>query len=275
MRDIASLRNFAKRWEKDGRSGMVQDLEARIDGLVFCDGEGLSMEGTGYGIEQALVPTSTKEDPLDLYHASLLLSRHALVQLLLPALLRSATTSSTPIRIISQTSPFYSTSPSLSLSDLDYASSSFPSSSPWLAEGQSSLAAILLFRELQDRLNDRNLVFVSVCAGFTRAWVYRIMRAAWDHPRFSWLGYALSWLLWPLIWCLTKSGDAASQGLLAAVLASTKAGQVPVAQETMEGEEEKAPLPKPKPEEKADEDKEKHKITLIGGALYREGRIVR
>lgn len=253
---------------------MVQDLEARIDGLIFCDGEGLSMEDTGYGVDQQLVPTSTKDDPLDLYHASLLLSRHSLVQLLLPALLRSATTSSTPIRIISQASPFYSTCPSLKLSNLDYASSPFPSTTPWLAEGQSSLASILLFRELQDRLNDRNLLFVSVCAGFTRAWVYHTMRATWEHPRFSWLGYAFGWLLWPLIWCLTKSGEAASQGLLAAVLASTKAGQVPVAQETTEGEEKASP-PKPEPGEKVDEDKEKHKIVLVGGALYREGRIVR
>lgn len=254
---------------------MVQDLEARIDGLVFCDGEGAGLDGVGYGVEQKMVTSSTKDDPLDLYHASLLLSRHALVQLLLPALLRSASTSSTPIRIISQASPFYATCPTLTLSNLDYTSASYPRTAPWLAEGQSSLTSIVLFRELQDRLHDRNILFLSICCGFTRAWIYQTLRANWEHPQFSWLGYLLSWLLWPLVWCFTKSGDAASQGLLAAVLAGTKAGQVPTAEnEEAEGQKVEE-APKPAPAEKVDEDKEKHKIKLVGGALYREGLLVR
>jgi hypothetical protein len=258
---------------------MVQDLEARIDGVVFCDGGGIGMEGTGYRVPQQLLPNLSDDDPLDLFHSSLLLSRHALIQLLLPTLLRSASTSSTPIRIISQISPFYSTSPTLSLTNLDYTGMPpFPSTSPWLAEGQSSLASIVLLRELQLRVQHKNLLIISVCGGVTRAWVYRTLRANREHPRFSWIGWALSWLIWPVVWYLTKSAEEASQGLLAAVLAGVQGGEAPV----VVGEEGAAEV---KTDGRADEvgdakvnqtcQNGRKKIKLRGGAVYREGVEVR
>ncbi|KAL7338766.1 RNA binding protein [Rhodotorula toruloides] len=84
----ASIKRFVEGWKKDAREGMVKDLEARIDGIVFCD-EGGTMEWR----EKA---------------GRVLTGRHMLVQLLMPVLLRSAATSTSPIRIVNTLdSPFY------------------------------------------------------------------------------------------------------------------------------------------------------------------------
>lgn len=280
--DIASARSFAKRWETEGRSGMVQDLEARIDGIVFCDGAGAGLESTGRGMAQQLVPTGDIDEggPLDLYHASYTLARHALVQFLLPALLRSASTSSTPIRIVHQVSPFYSAVPELNIDDLDYATRAFPKWSPWLAEGQASLASIVLVRESQQRLADKaNIIFLSVCCGFTRHWFYHsVLRSTFDHPSFSWIGYILSWILWPLVWCLMKSANAASQILQAAVLGQTVGRHLPSVDAenvTKEMPEASSGDPSTSHQPMLRSEEAKSKLRLRGGVLYREGLEVR
>lgn len=250
---------------------MVQDLEARIDGIVFCDGEGSGLESTGRGVRQQLVSTDEiDDDPIDVYHSAYVIARHALVQLLLPALLRSASTSSTPIRIIHQVSPFYSTIPQLRLDDLNWSTRPYPSGSPWLAEGQASLASVVLAKESQLRLADKsNVAFISVCSGFTRRYVNDSLL----HSSTTWLGFLLSWLLWPLIWSFCKSSQAASQILLAAVLAPVAGRNVP----NVDGDQDGAATAEQATGEDGStargvkRDEKKRKVALRGGALYREG----
>lgn len=271
MGDIGSIHAFVKRWEKDGRVGMMQDLEARIEGIIFCDGEGAALEGVGMGVGRLEAPAPA-DDPAELFHSSLLLSRHALTQLLLPTLLKSATTS--PVRIISSTSPFYAAR-ALDLTDLDYSSRPFPRWEPWLAEGHASLGSIALLRELQVRVDESRksesggLVVMSVCPGFTRAWFRRMLRAESTHPKFSWWGLLAYIVLFPLIWVFGKSAEEASQGMLGAVLGSVRGWDGPVVLEE-EGQEEKVGL-----EEKINKERERESKRLRGGAVYREGREVR
>ncbi|EGU11104.1 RNA binding protein [Rhodotorula toruloides ATCC 204091] len=88
LASAASIKRFVQGWKKDAREGMVKDLEARIDGIVFCDEAG---------------ETRWQEKA-----RKLLTGRHMLVQLLMPVLLRSAATSTSPIRIVNTLdSPFY------------------------------------------------------------------------------------------------------------------------------------------------------------------------
>ena len=47
LSSIDSIKGFIQKWQKDAKSGMVQDLEARIDGIIFCDGEGAGEEVIG------------------------------------------------------------------------------------------------------------------------------------------------------------------------------------------------------------------------------------
>lgn len=272
--DMGSIRKFVQRWEKDGRSGMVGDLATRLDGIIFCDGEGTGMEGVGYGVPQAFVD-SEEGERLDLYHSSLVLSRHALVQLLLPTLVRSASTSSAPVRVISQVSPFYATASSSFLSSLD--SPIGTAATPWLPEGQASLAAIVLMRELQERVNGKNILVISTCGGFTRAWIHRTLRATSNHPQFSWAGWILSWLLLPFVWCLCKTADEASQVLLAAVLSPPKSDSIP--QVATEGSAASPPNGVDpagvKVRKQSGDVTPPTKLKLRGGSLYREGLEVR
>jgi NAD(P)-dependent dehydrogenase (short-subunit alcohol dehydrogenase family) len=273
MADMGSIRSFVKRWEKDARGGMVQDLEARIEAVVFCDGEGAGLEGQGIGLGRQTVDDA---GTLERYHSSLLLSRHCLVQLLLPTLLRSATHS--PVRIVNQVSPFYAARP-LNLSDLDYSTRKYPTRQPWLAEGQSSLGSIALFRELQARVNESKnsgagLAIVSVCGGFTRSTFRHALRADSRQPHFSWVGFLVYCALFPFIFLFAKSAAEASEGLLAAVLGSVKRADVPV----VLGEAVEEDRPKIDVDgkvRKGQGEKEREPMRVRGGAVYREGREVR
>lgn len=279
MLDLASVRSFVKRWEKDARSGMVNDLEARIEGIIFCDGEGSGLDGNeGMGVGRILAQHPTNDElALERYHTALLLSRHALVQLLLPTILRSA--ANTPVRIINQISPFYAAS-ALDLNDLDYVTRPYPDWEPWLVEGQASLGSIALFRELQLRVDEQRkpgsggLVIVSVCGGFTRAWARRTLRANFDNERFSWIGFAVHLIAFPLIFWLMKSAEEASQGLLGAVLGNVRRRDVPdiVGEEKANEDEEKNRVLKGKARGKREE---KVTVPLRGGAVYREGVEIR
>lgn len=285
VRSVASIRAFVKRWERDGRKGLVGDLKARIEGLVFCDGDGNGLEGVGIGLPHALVPTPDA-DPLDLHHTSLLLARHALIQLLLPTLLHSAAES--PVRIILQLSPFYAASPALNPTALNLdlqAAGSYGPYAPWVAEGQASLASLALLRELQARVDETRaakgaadssagIVCLAVCGGFTRAWFRTTLRADWAHPAFSWIGWLVHLVLLPIIWLLAKSAEQASQDLLLAVLGSGARAEVP----TVIGDEATKEKEKAAEGEKGAmvrKDEGRPKVRLRAGCLYRDGQEVR
>ncbi|KAL8278928.1 hypothetical protein RQP46_008597 [Phenoliferia psychrophenolica] len=290
VRSVASVRAFVKRWDRDARKGMVGDLKQRIEALVFCDGEGSGLEDVGLGLPQRLVP-SPDDAPLDLHHASLLLSRHALIQLLLPTLLQSS--QEAPVRIILALSPFYAASPPLlpTALNLDFQKpGSYPPYAPWVAEGQASLASLALLREFQDRLdttraaatnestNDGSagIVCLAVCGGFTRAWFRKTLRAGWSHPHFSWIGWIVHLVLLPLVWLLAKSAEQASQDLLLAVLGSGMRAELPtvVGEEAVKEKREEAEEKKSEGGGKIRKDEGKPKVRLRAGCLYRDGQEV-
>ncbi|GAA6023404.1 hypothetical protein JCM11491_006460 [Sporobolomyces phaffii] len=305
---IDSIKGFIQKWQKDAKSGMVQDLEARIDGIVFCDGDGAGLEGNGYGLRARTVEQVGTEETVERRHATHLTGRHALVQLLLPTLLRSASTATSPIRIVNQVSPFYSAVVPTTFAplDLDYSSRPFPSRSPWIAEGQVALASVLLWREFQSRLEltsnsvssppskdtqarapataapsappadaistSSPILALSVCPGLTRSYVRQTLRASTTHPQFSPAGLAIYLFLLPLVWLFTKSASEGAQVVLGALMADTVA----------EGERGKKKKKRVKtPEGVLVEDEEEkgkrgeRRMWVRGGALYREGALVR
>ncbi|KAK4698593.1 hypothetical protein P7C70_g7682, partial [Phenoliferia sp. Uapishka_3] len=288
---ISSIRAFVKRWDRDARKGMVGDLKARIEALVFCDGEGSGLEGVGIGLPQQLIPT-LDGTPLDLHHASLLLSRHALIQLLLPNLLSSSQES--PVRIILQLSPFYAASPLLDPANLNLdfqspAPNSYHPYTPWIAEGQASLASLSLLREFQERVDttraaaasnesatdgSAGIVCLAACSGFTRSYFRKILRADWNHESFSWVGFVAWLVILPVLWLFAKNAEEGAQDLLLAVLGSGAKAAVPMVggEEDLNAVEEKA---KEQEGKKVKRDEGEPKVRLRAGCLYRDGKEVR
>lgn len=265
---VESVQAFAKRWGSDARKGMLSDLEATIEGLIFCDGDGSGLDGVGIGVGKRHAPGSTS---VELHHASLVLARHSLIQFLLPFIIRSSITS--PVRIIFQLSPFYSASSSPLLPSpsavLDFTPPfTYPKWSPWLADGQASLASLALLRELQLRVNRgrktdaAGIICLAACGGFTRAWFRRTLRASQGHENSSWIGFLVYIILLPFITLFAKSANEAAQDLLLTVLGSVTP---------------EAPGPHPSPEDvgkKVARPASKQK-QLRPGALYREGEEIR
>lgn len=214
---------------------------------------------------------------------SLLLARHAFLQLMLPALHKSSATA--PVRIISQISPFYAagapsllstTSTSLNLDSLPASSSS----SPWLPQARLALAWLVLLRELQRRSDlgpsrqngGAGLVVLFACGGFSRQAARRALRAEWYSPSFSWVGYAAWWVLLPVIWVFLRSAEEAGQELVRCVMGEVRevgvVGEEPVEQV----KEEKAGGVDGK---KVKRGEEVPRSRLRRGALYRDGKEIR
>lgn len=296
MLDMGSIRRFAQKWEKEGRGGMVNELEARIEAVVFCDGDGSGFEGGGVGEGREVVSglglgSQVVDLGVERQHLALVLARHCLLQLMLPALLKSSATS--PVRIISQTSPFYAAgapsllSPLLTATtstldlDLDHARPAWPwpSASPWLAQGRLALASVVLLREFQRRLDlgpsRRNggagLVVLFPCGGFTRQWARRTLRAEWYSRGFSWAGYAAWWALLPVIWLFLRSAEEASQELVRCVMGDVKELGVvevePAGGTNVEGAGGGV--------HKVRREEEVARSRLRRGALYRDGKEIR
>ncbi|GAA5900794.1 uncharacterized protein JCM6883_004656 [Sporobolomyces salmoneus] len=302
LSSIDSIKCFIQKWQRDAKSGMVQDLEARIDGIIFCDGDGAGEEGSGYGVRAQKMDQVGTEETIEKRHATHLTGRHALVQLLLPTLLRSASTATSPIRIINQVSPFYSAVvPSTFVPlDLDFSTRPFPSKAPWIAEGQVALASVLLWREFQSRLeltsstsstNKKDpatstttalpsdalptsspILALSVCPGLTRSYIRQTLRASTTHPHFSPIGLAIYLLVLPLIWLFAKSASEGSQVVLGALMADTVA-------EGERGKKKKKRVKTPEgilvDDEEEPGKRGERRMWVRGGALYREGLVVR
>ncbi|CEQ39401.1 SPOSA6832_00917, partial [Sporobolomyces salmonicolor] len=296
LSSISSIKTFVQSWQRDAKSGMVQDIEARVDGIVFCEGDGAGEEGMGYGVGVRYARQVADVDKLERRHATHLTGRHALVQLLLPTLLRSASTSTSPVRIVNQVSPFYAavTPSTFHPLDLDYTSSErpYPSKAPWLAEGQVALASILLWREFQSRIRlasssqpsstsppsaaaaptSSPILALSLCPGLTRSSIRQTLRVSPSHSCFSFAGLALYLLIWPLVWLFAKSAGEAAEGIMGALMGDT------------EGEKQRGRGKKVKGPDGKEEDVEKEaddgkdgirRMTVKGGAFYREGLEVR
>ncbi|GAA5995250.1 putative oxidoreductase [Rhodotorula paludigena] len=287
LTSVRSIRDFVLRWKKDAREGLVGDLEARLDGIVFCDGEGAGAPSSlAIGAEQAWA-LDTGDERLSEYRLSRLTGRHALVQLLMPILLRSAATSTSPLRLINTVSPYYSAiAPgSFRPGDLDYLAPDappFPRSQPWLAEGQVALASVLLWRELQRRVStaasasaaapspsadappklsdlplpSTPLLALSVCPGLTRASLRAHIAPSLATP----LRLIVFIACHPLIWLFAKSADEAAQGVLGALLGDVEGSSADNG--SSEGK-------------KADGEDTTGRMRVRGGALYREGIEVR
>ncbi|GAA5990829.1 hypothetical protein JCM11641_000842 [Rhodosporidiobolus odoratus] len=293
LSSMASIRKFVTQWQRDARGGMMQDLEARVEGIIFCDGEGAgSDEALSYGI-QAQVEAQAGGEEVEQYRFSRLTGRHALVQLLLPTLRRSAATSTSPIRVLNTVNPFYSAIPpnSLSATPLEYngSTSPFPARAPWVAMGKVAAASVLVWEEFQRRVastpgsadssapapadalpQTTPILALSVCPGLTRSTLFHLLRASPSSPHFSPLGLLLFIMLYPLIWVFAKSADEAAEGILGALLGdiagkSRKTKRAKIAGENVstEGVAEK----------EAEEDI--RRMVVKGGALYREGKEVR
>ncbi|GAA5948298.1 hypothetical protein JCM3765_001359 [Sporobolomyces pararoseus] len=300
LSSIDSIKVFIQKWQKDAKSGMVQDLEARIDGIIFCDGDGAGEEGIGYGVGPSEMNQTGTDEKIEKRHGTHLTGRHALVQLLLPTLLRSASTATSPIRIINQVSPFYSAVVPSTFQplDLDYSSRPFPKNAPWIAEGQVALASVLLWREFQSRLEltssanqsgktnqpssktvpsdalptSSPILALSVCPGLTRSYIRQILRASTTHPHFSPIGLAIYLLILPFIWLFAKSASEGAQVVLGALMADTVA-------EGERGKKKKKRVKTPEGIEVEDEEEPgkrgERRMFVRGGALYREGLVVR
>ncbi|GAA5945031.1 uncharacterized protein JCM15063_000004 [Sporobolomyces koalae] len=303
LASIDSIKGFIQKWQKDAKSGMVQDLEARIDGIVFCDGDGGGQEGVGYGITPRQIEQVGTQETMSETHATHLTGRHALVQLLLPTLLRSAATATSPIRIVNQVSPFYSAILPTTFQPLalDYASRPYPTKAPWLAEGQVALASVLLWREFQSRIDQTSaaapsaatnqapsvssaeppsnalptsspILALSVCPGLTRSYIRQTLRASPTHPRYSPIGLAIYLVLLPFIWLFAKSASEGAQVILGALMADTVA-------EGERGKKQKKRVKTPEGILVEDEEEKRKRgetrMFVQGGALYREGLKVR
>ncbi|BGP19656.1 hypothetical protein JCM10213_007726 [Rhodosporidiobolus nylandii] len=294
LSSIASIRAFVAQWQRDARSGMVQDLPASVEGIIFCAGDGAGgEEALGFGVKAQYARQAGGED-VEQYHFSHLTGRHALVQLLLPTLLRSAATSTSPIRVISTVNPFYSAVPpgSLSPSSLDYRDKQqlFPARAPWVAMGRVAAASILVWQEFQRRLTTTSapsatsstagpsapadaapqaapILALSVCPGLTRSTIFHLFRASPSSPSFSPLGLVLFILLYPLIWVFAKSSSEAAEGVLGALLGDIEGKSV-------RGKKAKGAGAKEEAGKEGGHEEEPQRMVVRGGGLYREGREV-
>lgn len=291
MLDVGSIRRFARKWEKEGRGGMVNELEARIEGVVFCDGDGSGFTGGGIGERTEVVSGLGKDQALvdegvEKQHMALLLSRHAFLQLMLPSLLKSSATS--PVRIISQLSPFYAAAipsllpPSPSPPNLNLDVSPSPSS-PWLHQARLALASLLLLRDLQRRSDlgpsrqngGAGLVVLFASGGFTRQWARRTLRAEWYAPGFSWAGYALWWVLLPVVWVFLRSAEEASRELVRCVMGEVREVGVVEGAETSQAKTESDEAAEGGKKVRRGEGEDKPRTRLRRGALYRNGTEIR
>jgi len=292
---------------------MMGEHEVRLDGVVFLEGDapGSSAADTSAlalgAAQNWAAQRAAPDERLSRHRMRRLTGRHALVQLLLPVLVQSASTSTSPLRIISTVSPLYAIAAAQPTKfrpdDLDYTlkpahggdaqqqqQQRYPSGAPWEAEGRIALAAVLLWRELQARLaslatakpgptstsstttSAAPILAVSVCPGLTRASLFATLAPS---VRRAPMRLALAIVCTPLVWLLAKSADEAAQGVLGALLGP------------VEGESEAVRAAKG-PEGAAVEQDEvkggrkevdsregKRRMRVRGGALYREGREVR
>ncbi|GAA6042443.1 hypothetical protein JCM8097_008455 [Rhodosporidiobolus ruineniae] len=308
LSDLASVRMFVQRWQKDARAGMVQDLEARVDGILFCDGGGDGLggvEGLPYDVGAEYVDQPAGEGRTERYHQAKLVGPHALVQLLLPVLLRSVATSTTPIRIINCVNPFYAAVPpapdALDPTRLDYPAGRgkgrvYPRKAPWVAMGRVGAASVLLWSEFSRRLSSTSassapapppadlpagaappsssapILALSVCPGLTRSSLLSLLRASPSSPHFSYLGLLLYFAFFPLIRVFAKSADEAAQGVVGALTGDIEGKErkkrtARGAGGAKEGEGEKRAA--------VQEEEEARRMVVRGGALYREGKEVR
>ncbi|KAM0786811.1 hypothetical protein ACM66B_002243 [Microbotryomycetes sp. NB124-2] len=244
MTDCASIKAFADRWTKDGRSGMVQDLEARIDAVVFCDGDGSGLESAN----------------ADGHRTAYVTARHALVQSLLPVLLRSSQSSTSPIRVVGQVSPLYALNVPSARQTLD--------ARPWLSEAQTTLSSIALYRESQCRLAPKGLCFVNACSGFTRQWLYNFIRQLGTYYVSSWFGVLLTWLMWPLVWMFGKSSHSAAQVLLMALCAPVVQSHVPQTEDLVERNGKFQ-------SDGGGQHDDSGQLNIVGGGVYRDGQLIR
>ncbi|GAA5920895.1 hypothetical protein JCM3775_003996 [Rhodotorula graminis] len=312
LASVDSVRAFVLRWRKDARAGMMGEHEVRLDGVVFLEGDapGSDSSTLALGAAQKWAPQRALPDErLSRHRMRRLTGRHALVQLLLPVLVKSASTSTSPLRIVSTVSPLYAIAAAqphkFRPDDLDYTRKAaegdgepqqYPSGAPWEAEGRVALAAVLLWRELQARLaslasvkpgsasssttaaSAAPILALTVCPGLTRAPLFATLAPS---LRRAPLRLALAVVSAPLVWLLVKSADEAAQGVLGALLGpvegeseAARAAKGPEGVE-IEKEQEQASA-RAKGAGKGDDEKEgKRRMRVRGGALYREGREVR
>lgn len=301
LASVDSIRAFVLRWRKDAKAGMVGDVDVRVDGVLFLDSD--DDEALAFGAAQKWASQRAAPDErVSRHRMRRLTGRHALVQLLLPVLLDSARTSTSPLRLISAVSPFYAVAAAQSgrlfrPEDLDYLAegNEFPTRAPWEAEGQTALAAVLLWRELQSRLSSlaasgasasagktatpdaaapatAPILALSVCPGLTRSSILSLLAPS---LRRAPLRLLLALLGAPLVWLLAKSADEAAQGVLGALMARVEGeseAQRAAREEVHEGEEGRGAGKKVGGREEEDG---KRRMRVRGGALYREGREVR
>ncbi|GAA5866083.1 hypothetical protein JCM8547_000592 [Rhodosporidiobolus lusitaniae] len=297
LSSLVSVRTFVQQWSKDARGGMVGDLEARIDGVVFCDD--LDSEAVPYGVPAVEVEQAGGES-IERYKAEHLTGRHALVQLLMPLFLRQASTSSTPVRVVNCVNPFYSAVvPGQEALDPGRLGVSGRKAS-WRAMGEVGAASVLLWEEFSRRLAASTasssttssppadegaeksaptpslpVLAFSLCPGLTRSTVRTLLRASPSHPSFSLLGFAFYLLLSSLLYLLLKSSGSAAESVLGAVLADEKGRKREKRVLEVEGEgvgeEERVRMGR------RDEggEWERGRFEVRGGGLYREGREVR
>ncbi|BGP35001.1 hypothetical protein JCM10296v2_006825 [Rhodotorula toruloides] len=279
-----SIKRFVEGWKKDAREGMVKDLEARIDGIVFCDEAG---------------ETQWREKA-----KRVLMSRHMLVQLLMPVLLRSAATSTSPIRIVNTLdSPFYAAVtpdtfepvPLVTEQAVEKADAPAEKSrqlSSVVQGGRLALASVLLWRELQARLSTSEpksltglsasgdarvatsspILAFSVSPGIIRSSLRSLLPFASrqsPHSRvppsiYASLGLLFSLFTYPLVWIFGKSADEGAQVVLGAIMGEVeRSGSAERVVKGPSGERVDADGP--------EGTGGRQKMRVRGGALYREG----
>ncbi|GAA5900283.1 hypothetical protein JCM8208_005315 [Rhodotorula glutinis] len=306
---VDSVRAFVLRWRKDARAGMMGEHEVRLDGVVFLEGDAPGSKSSALALGAAQNWASQRAVPdvrLSHHRMRRLTGRHALVQLLLPVLVQSASTSTSPLRIVSTVSPLYAIAAAqphkVRFDDLDYTAEGddeqpqprYPSRAPWEAEGRVALAAVLLWRELQARLaslvsskpgtassttasSAAPILAITVCPGLTRASLFATLAPS---VRRAPLRLALAVVGAPLVWLLAKSADEAAQGVLGALLGpvegESEAVRATKGPEGVAVEKEEEVGARGKGARKGEDGKEgKRRMRVRGGALYREGREVR
>ncbi|BGP27296.1 hypothetical protein JCM10295v2_006260 [Rhodotorula toruloides] len=283
-----SIKRFVEGWKKDAREGMVKDLEARIDGIVFCDEGG---------------KTGSRDKA-----RRLLTGRHIIVQLLMPVLLRSAATSTSPIRIVNTLdSAFYAAvTPNTfhpvslvteqTVEQVSAAGKGRQLSSSVVQDGQVALASVLLWREFQARISSNPepnsftgppatsdarvpiaspILALSVSPGLLRSSLRSLFPFALRPPPHSRLParlytlliLAISLLTYPLVWIFGKSADEGAQVVLGAIMCDME--RVGSSERVVKGPDgEKVGT------EGLEGGKGVKKMRVRGGALYREGREV-
>ncbi|PRQ72315.1 hypothetical protein AAT19DRAFT_9654 [Rhodotorula toruloides] len=285
LASAASIKRFVQGWKKDAREGMVKDLEARIDGIVFCDEAG---------------ETRWQEKA-----RKLLTGRHMLVQLLMPVLLRSAATSTSPIRIVNTLdSPFYAAvtpdtfDPASFVAEQSAEKADAPvvqarQLSSIVQGGRIALASVLLWREFQARLStsaskpstglpatgdarvatSSPILAFSVSPGVLRSSLRSLLPFSSRHSPHSRLPSSLhallslliSLLTYPLVWIFGKSADEGAQVVLGAIIGEVErvggGGRVV-----------KGPSGERVDADGLEGGDARLRMRVRGGALYREGR---